>query len=159
MPRGKHDNHSRGNQHYAWTEERIISSHGYIKVRVGETHLLADPNGYTYEHLLVWVSAGNFRPKNSEIIHHRNGDKKDNRLENLQLMSRSEHSCLHNSPLSDDQIVSIRTEYANKEFLQPELAARYGVPIQRISKIIRGETRRQAGGPISDKDHRQSSAG
>lgn len=32
----------------------------------------------------------------NEVVHHINGDDKDNRLENLQLMSRSEHTKMHN---------------------------------------------------------------
>lgn len=30
-----------------------------------------------------------------EIVHHRNGDKRDNRAENLEVMTQSEHVRLH----------------------------------------------------------------
>ena len=52
----------RGCRHGRWSREKMLSSHGYVKVRVGKDHPLADPNGYAYEHLLVWVAAGNPRP-------------------------------------------------------------------------------------------------
>ena len=64
-------------------------------MNVGKDHPLADPNGYAYLHILVWVSAGNPIPKRGEIVHHINEDKEDNRIENFQLMTNPEHTALH----------------------------------------------------------------
>ena len=84
-----------GSTHYRWNHSRIISDDGYVKVRVGVGHPLADPNGYTYEHLVVWCSAGNARPSDDETLHHRNEDKTDNRIGNLELLTRGDHNSLH----------------------------------------------------------------
>lgn len=64
------------------------SSEGYALVRVGYEHPLANPNGYAYEHLLIWVSAGNPRPGPGEVLKFRNEDKSDTRLRNLKLTTR-----------------------------------------------------------------------
>ena len=73
--RGRHGKHRKGSEHYRWNDKRILSEHGYSKIRVGIEHPLADPNGYAYEHLMVWVSAGKPRPGPGELLHHRNHDK------------------------------------------------------------------------------------
>ena len=75
--RGKHGNHAK------------------VKIRVGVEHPLADPNGYAYEHLLVWVSAGRAIPEENEILHHSNEVKSDNRLGNLELKVRPDHGRHH----------------------------------------------------------------
>lgn len=93
--RGRHGNHLSGATHPRWTQGRIVSSDGYPLVRVGADHQLADPNGYVYEHMLVWVAAGNSRPSAGHVLHHRNGDKSDNRISNLVLISKSEHGAHH----------------------------------------------------------------
>lgn len=107
MPKGVHNNHSNSSDHHKW-QDRIISSHGYPKVRVGVDHPLADPNGYAYEHLLVWVGAGKRRPNSNEVLHHKNGKKLDNRLKNLEIVTISEHAKKHNA---------LRNRDANGRFL------------------------------------------
>jgi hypothetical protein len=92
--RGRHGNHARGAANGRWNEGRMLSSHGYVLVRVGAGHPLAFGNGYAYEHDIVWVAAnGPLGP--GELVHHKNEDKTDNRLENLERLTASEHGRHH----------------------------------------------------------------
>ena len=51
---------------------------------------------YCYEHTLVWWINTGVIPKSNEIIHHKQpGNKRDNRFENLELLTNSEHAKLH----------------------------------------------------------------
>lgn len=153
--RGRHGHHARGSQHCRWNDERMISEHGYVKVRVGKEHPLADPNGYAYEHLLVWASAERQLPGDDEVLHHKDETKTNNRLDNLEVKQRERHSVEHHSRLSDAQVAEIRADYAEDRADMPTLAARFDVPVQRISKLIRGDTRKSAGGPITGGDKRR----
>lgn len=93
--RGKHGNHVRGRKHYRWNRGPLMDQHGYRLTRVGRSHPLADPNGYAREHVVIWCAAGNPRPRRNECLHHKNGDRTDNRLQNLELMPRDKHSGTH----------------------------------------------------------------
>lgn len=61
-------------------------------------------------HVFVWKYHNGEVPKGFHV-HHLNENKSDNRIENLQLMSKSEHISLH---MSTDQKKSQSTEQANK---------------------------------------------
>jgi len=100
--RGKCQKPVRGSRHHRW-KNGLITNEGYILVRVGKSHPLADPNGYAYEHLLVWVSAGDTL-KSDEVLHHINSDRQDNRWGNLQKMTRSAHNILHNENKLRDKL-------------------------------------------------------
>lgn len=144
-----HLKRSSGKSHYRWSEERMLSEHGYVKVRAGKDHPLADANGYCYEHLLVWIAAGREKPSASQVLHHRNEIKTDNRLSNLELLDRVAHAIEHHGKrmLTDEQVREVRTRFAAGED-GTALACELGVPFQRIYRIVKGETRRSAGGPI-----------
>lgn len=61
---------------------------------------------YAYEHHFIFWKLKNLLIKEDEIIHHLNGDKRDNRIENLKLMKRSLHSSQHSQIEKIDVICS-----------------------------------------------------
>ena len=96
MPRRQvpDEKRARANRNTRWNDDRMITPHGYVKVRVGRNHPLADRYGYAYEHRLVLAAAGVEIPE-GHIVHHVNGVKTDNRIENLEVMSRGDHNREH----------------------------------------------------------------
>lgn len=85
----------------SWGNEIVLKT-GYLIVRC-PSYPNVNSNGYVLKHRLV-MAAHLGRPLTAdEHIHHQNGNKQDNRIENLVLLSNSEHRKLHHSQLSEDQ--------------------------------------------------------
>lgn len=89
-----------------WTETgRSVASNGYVLIRVGKDHPLADVRGYAYEHRLVaskmigrWVLP-------AEQVHHKDENKQNNIPGNLEVTaSIAEHRVLHRSPDSASRL-------------------------------------------------------
>lgn len=77
-------------------EGRARLGRGYIGVLARE-HPAANSDGYVMEHRLVMESVLGRRLARHEVVHHINGDIRDNRPENLKLFSsHSEHVRAHN---------------------------------------------------------------
>jgi len=110
VPKGKHANHPRAGEHYRWNRGRLKHEEGYAKLRVGVGHPLADPNGYAYEHLVIWVAAGNRRPAPDEVLRFKNGDRSDCRIENLVLAKRSVMLAQNNVYIGQDRQGRFKSE-------------------------------------------------
>lgn len=78
-----------------WKGGRSVASNGYVLVRVGSSHHLADVRGYAYEHRLVAEGKIGRRLLPSEVVHHIDGNKQNNEPDNLAVLSREEHRAEH----------------------------------------------------------------
>ena len=82
-----------------WKGGRYTSDRGYVFVRPGRCFAfpeMVDARGYVREHRMVMALHLGRALERREVVHHANGDRADNRLENLRLhASHSEHMREH----------------------------------------------------------------
>ncbi len=74
-------------KHPRWKGGRTVNNDGYI--------MLWTPNGMKSEHRMKMEKKLKRKLKSSEIVHHKNEKKTDNRLCNLAIMTKSEHMSHH----------------------------------------------------------------
>lgn len=138
---------------------------GYLMVRA----LLAGRRVYGLAHRVVWQWHRGDIP-DGLCLNHINGDKRDNRPSNLEVVTYSENvrhdfAVLHTrdqrgelnsaAKLTHAQVIEIRARRAVGERLLA-IARDYGVSFQVVSSVARGRRYQGAGGIVSTVDGRST---
>lgn len=76
-----------GKDHFNWNGGKSKHNLGYVNITLSKKRIL--------EHRLVIENLLGRRLLSEEIVHHKNGNKTDNRSENLEIVTRAIHASLH----------------------------------------------------------------
>jgi len=86
-----------------WKGGKTISEHGYILIRVGKEHPLADIRGYVYEHRLIASEMIGRFLFDTEIVHHIDSNKKNNDPSNLKVTIDLAHHFLEHRKVGSNR--------------------------------------------------------
>jgi hypothetical protein len=127
----------------------LASSRGYDAYTLSKQGTVTNKKG----HRLVWEAFNGPIPKDM-TINHKNGNKKDNRLANLEVVSQAENTehaivvldsyykgeQVHIAKLTEKEIPEICRLYANGGISQRALAAKYNVTCATIHDVLHNVT-------------------
>lgn len=86
---------TKGSDNGRWKGGQHQRFDGYKLVRKGIIPKNAKGARYILEHRLVMEEHLGRKLLRTEIVHHKNGIKSDNRIENLEIMTQAEHATKH----------------------------------------------------------------
>lgn len=132
-----------------WRGGRVAGPGGRIMVYYPKHPGGKSAGLYVLEYRLVVEKKLGRHLRKGEIVHHRNGDIKDNRPENLEVMTQSEHARRHftgakrpdKQKWTPAQIKKILMEFAERGGRRA-VAKKYGMSESYLSQLIRGKRRR-----------------
>jgi hypothetical protein len=126
--------HQTGPKNPNWKGGRTVDPRGYVLIRVGKDHPLADVRGYAYEHRLIAQEYVDHPLTTQEHIHHDNEQKGDNRPNNLvPTASLAEHFVHHRKDRQPGKALRLPHE----DNVQTDCACGCGTTFLRYDKVGR----------------------
>jgi len=104
-----------GKNNGGWNGGMYEEKNGYVYL-MAKKHPFAKCNGYVAEHRLVMEKKLGRFLKSNEIVHHINGNKKDNRIENLVLTKNGKHQKKYHTRYFGCKVVGCKNKHWAKEF-------------------------------------------
>ena len=77
----------KGENSFAFKRGWVVNLSGYKCIKIGDKYL--------YEHRIIMEEVLGRKLKKYEVVHHKDENKLNNSIENLQLMTKKEHDRLH----------------------------------------------------------------
>lgn len=158
----------RGGSHLVPVKKRRVEKrlpNGYLMVRA----TIEGKRICGLAHRLVWQNVRGDIP-DGKIVNHKNGLKDENFPDNLELSTYSgnhkhahEHGLIDQygeknpaAKLTNNQVAQIRLAYSQGGYTMEQLAKRFSISFQHVSKLIRGSRRGKQGGKVESRDLRHS---
>lgn len=142
-----HGHNSRGDTHPMWKGGRFVTGTGYVYIWC-PTHPCATRDGYVMAHRLVMEkNIGRYLSEN-EQVHHINGNKQDNGIENLTIISAKEHGRIegkkargHEKPtaqkIKNNELQKFTKRYYNINIPTKQIAEYYKVSTPTVQETAR----------------------
>ncbi len=97
-----------------WKTQKIIKKGNYNYIKIPE-HPNATSNGYVLEHRVVMEKHLNRLLNSNEVVHHKNGKRKQNDVENLEIMDKPNHTKIHQAHRTS-KMVKLKCPNCDVEF-------------------------------------------
>jgi len=103
-----------------------ITAQGYKAIKVD--------GKYRLEHVLVYEREKGIKVPSGLIIHHKNGNRLDNSIDNLEMLTARQHILIHVAKVSDSDWEQVYALYLTGKYSHKDISAMIGIDKSQISR-------------------------